>query len=38
MTNSEKLQKQIKTCLFGQTAKQSLSNFEPWKSRKYKQL
>ena len=38
MTNSEKLQKQIKTCLFGQTAKQSLSNFEPWKSRKYEQL
>ena len=29
---------QIKICLFGQTTKQPLSNFEPWKSRKYKQL
>ena len=26
----------FKICLFGQTTKQSLSNFEPWKSYKYK--
>ena len=25
-------------CLFGHTTKQPLSNFEPWKSWKYKQL
>ena len=27
-----------KICLFGQTTKQPLSNFEPWQSWKYKQL
>ena len=35
MTNSEKV---IGIHLFGQTIKQPLSNFEPWKSLKYKQL
>ena len=25
-------------CLFGQTTKQLLSNFEPWKNKKYRQL
>ena len=35
--NQKILGKQEK-CLFGHTTKQLLSNFEPWKSRKYKQL
>ena len=28
----------LKICLFGQTTKQPLCNFEPWKPWKYKQL
>ena len=28
----------LKICLFGQTTNQPLSNFEPWKSWKYKQF
>ena len=38
MANVENHWNILKTCLIGQTTKQPLSNFEPRKSWKYKQL
>ena len=38
MANAENHWNTLKTCLLGQTTKQPLSNFEPRKSWKYKQL
>ena len=38
MANAENHWNTLKTCLFGQTTKQPLSDFESWKSWEYKQL
>ena len=38
MIKPKNLGKTQEKCLFGHTIKQLLSNFEPWKSWKYKQL
>ena len=38
MTNAENHLNKLKMFVFGQTTKQILSTFEPWKSWKYRQL